>query len=160
LRLVPFAVWASALESRDDLYEAVRLYCGITHLHELVVECCYLYCYAIKQLIVNYCSSNEAYYKTFEESNRRARVYGFSTMRYWIENDIEPDGIEEEMPKPHYRPINYIKVSILWALYYLKHDYSFNDAIRDIISRGGDTQANAAIVGGLIGASRGINSIN
>jgi hypothetical protein len=93
------------------------------------------------------------------ESNTRARKTGFSTIKYWIENDIEVDDIRE-MPIPHYRPVNYIKTSILWALYYLKHDYTFNKAIRDIISRGGDTQANAAIVGGLIGASKGINSID
>jgi ADP-ribosylglycohydrolase len=42
----------------------------------------------------------------------------------------------------------------------LKHDYTYNDAIKIIISKGGDTQANAAIVGGLIGASRGINGID
>lgn len=128
-------------------------------MHELVVECCYIYCYAIKQLIVNNCSSTEAYQKIRIESNRRARVSELSTIYYWIENDIEEDDIEL-MPKPHYRPQNYIKTSFLWALYYLKHDYTFNDAIKDIISRGGDTQANAAIVGGLIGASKGISSID
>jgi hypothetical protein len=42
------------------------------------------------------------------ESNRRAKVTGFSTIYYWIENDIESDYIEEEMPRPHWRPINYI----------------------------------------------------
>jgi ADP-ribosylglycohydrolase len=64
LRLVPLAIWASRLESSDQLFYAVRLYCGITHLHELVIESCYLYCYAIKQLIVTGCSKTEAYYKT------------------------------------------------------------------------------------------------
>jgi len=63
------------------------------------------------------------------------------------------------MPKPHYRPVSNIKVSILWAFYYLKHDYTFHDAVKDIISKGGDTSANAAIVGGLIGASQGMSSI-
>ena len=31
--------------------------------------------------------------------------------------------------------------------------------MKHIISKGGDTQANGAIIGGLIGASRGINGI-
>jgi ADP-ribosylglycohydrolase len=75
-----------------------------------------------------------------------------------MENDIEID--VKEMPFPHYRPISYVKVSILWAFYYLKHNYSFNDAMKNIISKGGDTAANAAIVGGLIGAAQGINSID
>ncbi len=51
-------------------------------------------------------------------------------------------------------------MSFIWALYFLKHDYTLNDAIKSIISKGGDTQANAAIVGGLIGASRGIKGID
>ncbi len=59
------------------------------------------------------------------------------------------------MPKPNYRPISYIKIPILWAFYYLKNDYEYEAAIKDIVNRGGDTQANAAIVGGLIGASCG-----
>jgi ADP-ribosyl-[dinitrogen reductase] hydrolase len=61
--------------------------------------------------------------------------------------------------EPHYRPISYIKVSILWAFYYLKHEYNFTDAIKDMISKGGDTEANAAIIGGLIGAASGIRDI-
>jgi ADP-ribosylglycohydrolase len=64
------------------------------------------------------------------------------------------------MPKPHYRPINYVKTIILWALYYLKYDYTFNDAVSDMISKGGDTAANGAIIGGLLGAASGINGID
>jgi hypothetical protein len=55
-----------------------------------------------------------------EEANRVARKTGFSTVKYWIENDIEVDPTKE-MPKPHYRPIEYVKTSILWAFYHLKH---------------------------------------
>ncbi len=137
LRLVPLAIWASRLESDQDLFEAVRLYCGITHLHELVVESCYLYCYAIKQLIVNECSASDAYNRTLEESNRRARITGLSTIKYWMENEIEIN--DSDLPIPHYRPLSYVKVSILWAFYYLKHDYTYNDAVKNIISKGGDT---------------------
>jgi hypothetical protein len=64
------------------------------------------------------------------------------------------------MPKPHYRPISYIKIPILWAFYYLKKDYEYEAAIKDIVNRGGDTHANAAIVGGLIGASCGSKTFN
>jgi hypothetical protein len=56
---------------------------------------------------------------TKEESDRRARKTGFSTIKYWIENDIEVGDLDE-MPKPHYRPISYIKTGLLWAFYYLK----------------------------------------
>jgi hypothetical protein len=101
---------------------------------------------------------NKAYKEMMEESDRRAKISGCSTVKYWLENDVEMG--DEEMPKPHYRPISYIKVSILWAFYYLKHEYQFEDAIRDIIKRGGDTVSNASIVGGLMGAAHGTKHIN
>jgi hypothetical protein len=93
------------------------------------------------------------------ESDRRARKTGFSTVKYWIENDVDVDDLEE-MPKPNYRPFNYIKTSILWGLYYLKNNKSFEETVKDIIKRGGNTQANGAIVGGLIGAAKGLCSID
>jgi ADP-ribosylglycohydrolase len=89
---------------------------------------------------------------TTMESERRARITGMSRIRYWIENDIVADE-SEEMPIPHYQPVNYIKVSFLWSLNYLMRGFSFEDAIKDMISRGGDTRSNAGIVGGLFGAA-------
>ena len=93
---------------------------------------------------------------TKEESDRRARKTGLSSIKYWIENDIEVGDLDE-MPKPHYRPTTYIKTGLLWAFYYLKYSFSYEEAVKDIISRGGDTRSNAAIVGGLIGATLGIS---
>jgi ADP-ribosylglycohydrolase len=60
------------------------------------------------------------------------------------------------MPKVHYRPLNYIKTAILWSLYYLRNGSTYEEAVKDIISRGGDTTKNAAIVGALMGAANGI----
>ena len=71
-----------------------------------------------------------------------------------IENRIENSEGTEEMPVPHYQPISYIIHSFLWSLYYLKKNKTYEVAIKDIISRGGDTRSNAAIVGGLIGAAK------
>jgi hypothetical protein len=70
------------------------LFCGFTHSAEMVLECCYLYCFTIRLLIVGNLSKNEAYNKMYEEANRRARVSGYSTVKYWIENDIEADDEE------------------------------------------------------------------
>lgn len=83
---------------------------------------------------------------------------GNSSIKYWFENDIEIG--EEELPVPYERPVSYLKTPLCWAFYYLKHNYSFNEALKDMIKRGGDTSANAAIVGGLIGASCGVKKID
>ncbi len=114
------AIRFSTLKSKDDLFAAVKLYCSFTHSNEVVIEGCYLYCYAIKLLIVDGCTKRQAFNLMREESERRARLSGCSTIKYWIEIDIED---VSEMPKPHYRPISYIKTPLLWAFYYLKNEY-------------------------------------
>ena len=70
-----------------------------------------------------------------------------------MENDIEASADTEEMPIPHYRPQSYIKTPLLWSFYYLRKNSTLEEAVVDIITRGGDTRSNAAIVGGLIGAT-------
>ena len=60
---------------------------------------------------------------------------------------------------PHERPISNVKVGFVWAFYYLKNEFTFKDALQSIISKGGDTASNAAIVGGLIGAAHGFKEI-
>jgi hypothetical protein len=35
------------------------------------------------------CSPYDAYENTRKESERRARVSGFSSIKFWIENDVE-----------------------------------------------------------------------
>ena len=47
----------------------------------------------------------------------------------------------------------------MWAFYYLRRKTSYEDAMRDILIRGGDTDTNAAIIGGLIGAVEGFEHI-
>ena len=54
--------------------------------------------------------------------------------------------------------MGYLHIAFHWSFLYLKIDFPFEDAIFNILSNGGDTDTNAAIVGGLLGA-RGINTI-
>ncbi len=155
--MLPVAIWGHKLD-KENLHAAVKLVVMMTHCHEVVVEACYLYCFAIQQLIRGKTGS-ETFNMTKTEAERRAAITGMSLIKYWIENDIEAADEIEEMPVPHERPISYIKTPLLWSLYYLKHEKSCEDAIRDIISRGGDTKNNAAIVGGIIAAANGISKI-
>ena len=45
----------------------------------------------------------------------------------------------------------------MWSFFYLFKNYSYEDAIKDIVSKGGDTKGNAAVVGGLLGAANRIS---
>jgi ADP-ribosyl-[dinitrogen reductase] hydrolase len=58
------------------------------------------------------------------------------------------------------KSIGHLKIAFVWGFYYLKNGYSYSDALKDILLRGGDTDTNAAIVGGLLGAAYGISEID
>ena len=55
--------------------------------------------------------------------------------------------------------IGHLKIAFMWAFYYLKNDYKYDQAIKDILMKGGDTDTNAAIVGGLLGSCHNITGI-
>lgn len=63
------------------------------------------------------------------------------------------------MPEPNNRPVSHLKISLMWAFYYLKNEFTFESAIKDIIRKKGDTDNNAAIIGALLGAAYGIEGI-
>ena len=92
---------------------------------------------------------------TKAESLRRSKITDMNTIFYWIENDIEASKESEEMPILDHIPISYIKKPFLWSLFYLRKNYTYEQAIKDVMKRGGDVRSNAAIVGGLIGAVKG-----
>lgn len=54
--------------------------------------------------------------------------------------------------------IGYLHIAFHWSFNYLKNGIPYDIAIADILSKAGDTDTNAAIVGGLLGA-QGINNI-
>ena len=55
--------------------------------------------------------------------------------------------------------MSYFMIAFTHSFYYLLHDYTYEDAIKRMLLKGGDTDTNAAIVGGLIGAKWGVDGI-
>ena len=56
--------------------------------------------------------------------------------------------------------MGFLKIAFQWAFHYLYNEIPYRDAIWDILNRGGDTDTNAAIVGGLIGARDGLSNLD
>ena len=56
--------------------------------------------------------------------------------------------------------IGWVRIAFTFAFYFLKQkEYSFEKAIELMLREGGDTDTNAAIVGGLLGAAVGLSNI-
>ncbi len=62
------------------------------------------------------------------------------------------EDIDKEVDFPCNIKIGYLRIAFHWGFFYLKKNIVYKDAIKDILSKGGDTDTNAAIVGGLLGA--------
>ena len=125
-----------------------------THPLKLAIDACYLYCYAISLLI-----DGKSRSETFKEIKDEASKREFFELICWLDDAENPDALNM-MPQPHIQPISVIDIPFMWAFYYLNREISYEDALRDILLRGGDTDTNAAIVGGLLGAADGVDGIN
>jgi ADP-ribosylglycohydrolase len=51
MRITPLAVFTHRLLSDEELYTAVALQTMLTHSNKIAIDSCYLYCYAIRELI-------------------------------------------------------------------------------------------------------------
>lgn len=116
-----------------------------------MIEACYLYCYAIKILIHNPENAKLAY----ESTKNRAKERGI--IKSWFD-DIERGKLPPA--RPH---CGRCIIAFSYSFHYLKKATKFYDkktfyteCIKDVLLKGGDTDTNAAIVGGLIGALVGL----
>ena len=76
-----------------------------------------------------------------------------------VEKAADQRNPDKYLPKPSDRPIGTVENGFKWSFYYLRAGTPYNEAIEHILYRGGDTDTNAAIVGGLLGAAYGESSI-
>ena len=67
MRITPMAVFSHKFESDEDLYNAVSLQTMLTHSNKIAIDSCYLYCYAIRELIRNG-NAKEAFTKTLDQA--------------------------------------------------------------------------------------------
>lgn len=143
MRLTPFAVWAHKLP-KDELFIAVKLQTMMTHSNDVAIEASYLYCYAIGLLINGYSPQ-----ETFNMTKAEVKT---PQIQEWFTNEIESADKSALVPASP-KKIGHLKIAFVWAFYYLKNEWTYDDAIRDMLLQGGDTDTNAAIVGGLLGAA-------
>lgn len=147
MRITPLAV-ASAKYSEEDAVRFAIVDSRMTHPHVTCGEVNAAYVLAIRHLILNPGDSDGAVSVAFN--------YLQSTMNEaaeWMENAIDGD-----LPDAHPQA-GYVRIAFTYAFYHLKQRSSFRVALSDTLARGGDTDTNSCIVGGLMGAYRGINKL-
>jgi ADP-ribosylglycohydrolase len=139
MRSAAIAVWSANMPI-DKIIEYAKSDCRLSHPNEICQECNALYCIAIAHLLNNPGDADGAYNLALHNSVLTTK---------WFTEEIDDCMIN----------IGHVKHAFKLAFDHLKNKTSYNDSIFYTLMRGGDTDTNAKIVGSMIGALHGIESI-
>jgi ADP-ribosyl-[dinitrogen reductase] hydrolase len=145
MRATPLAIWGYKL-SDEDLAHLVRNDCTLSHPNEAVVSATIAYVLAVRHLLLKPDDRKGAWevvigYFASKDCNEETRE--------WIQQ------VGDRAPVAFRRNIGCVKIAFVNAFQHLINGSPFRDAIDQTIRAGGDTDTNACIVGGLIGAADG-----
>ena len=138
MRATALAVWSTRV-SLTEAIAAAKLDCQLTHPN---LSCQYAnatYVVAIRHLV-------QAAALTLEDK-------AASEVRGWFEHALA-DGDE-----PCHPLAGFVKIAFTQAFKHLAKGSTYQTAITETLLGGGDTDTNACIVGGLVGALHGVSSV-
>jgi ADP-ribosylglycohydrolase len=149
MRVIPLAIWASSLciEKVADMAAKDAM---LSHPSQVCQDCNRLYCIAVSSLI----KYPHDIHKALKVTEDYARANTTTIVKEWLlEQSHNVDHLDCTIN------IGHVKYGFILAFYHLRKQSSFETAIRETLMKGGDTDTNAAIVGGLLGAYHGYESI-
>lgn len=138
MRITPLAVYCSLFDDDVQVESFVRAEQALTHANKTVQDAAVAYVLTIRSLIRNGTSDMSILEK-------------FDSLSEYI------SAINDRIPGN--KNIGHARIAWSYAFYHLQRGSTYLEAMRDVLSQGGDTDTNCAIVGGLIGASLGLQRI-
>jgi ADP-ribosylglycohydrolase len=147
MRITPLAA-ASAKWTAEEAVHWARVDAAMTHPHVTCQAVNAAYVLALRHLVLHHGDSDGAFdaaYNYLRHERNEAQE--------WLDEAIEGD-----LPAAHPQA-GFVRLGFTYAFYHLEKRSSLRSALADTLQRGGDTDTNACIVGGLIGAYRGASSL-
>ncbi|MBI3038525.1 ADP-ribosylglycohydrolase family protein [bacterium] len=147
MRAAPIGVWGHRF-SDSELAHYAKLDSCLSHPNPSCWQAVACYIIAIAELM-----------------NSNDRVRAFDRAKNWAMRKAEDEVIEwlslaETNKKTPFQPQDgFVKIAFTHAFRHLFLGTSYSEAIRETLLGGGDTDTNACIVGGLIGAADGFEKI-
>lgn len=162
MRITPLAVWCHRMTDFEDIEWAVKVENELTHPNETVHKANSLYVLAIKELINNDGNFDAAIEKIESILEEKTTIKHKLTAKPW--KDIEEWFIDAHNPSqkqiPAFPHEGYMRIAWTYAMSaLLKKQNNFCKGMREILEKGGDTDTNGCIYGGLIGAALGFKSL-
>ena len=159
MRITPLAIWGYQLTDEELANYGQQDSC-LSHSNPSCYYAVSCYVIAISNLIKNQQNRMAAFEAVKNWLNlQQNRIQnpveysGWAEVREWLQ-DAENNSII-----PYFPQIGYVKIAFTHAFRHLLLGSDYIDAISETLRGGGDTDTNACIVGGLIGAACGVDAI-
>lgn len=161
MRISPLAIVSLSFHESEHYETVVRnrvkLECELTHPHPVVVDAATVYVFALQSAM----HSGDVY-ETCSVALKTAKTP--LVLQILTDALTQPEPVvlnletsERGLTDSVYQ--GYLGIALQNAFYELLHTPNFEDALVNIISRGGDTDTNACIAGSLFGAIYGFGGI-
>jgi ADP-ribosylglycohydrolase len=147
MRAAPIGVWGYQ-KTDAEIARVASLDSGLSHPHESCCHAVAAYSIAIAELV-----------KTGDRAAAWARA------KNWLQANANAElkdwaaVIESNEQVPGHPQAGFVRIAFINAFQSLIANQDYQTAIRSVLSIGGDTDTNACIVGGLIGAATGAGNI-
>lgn len=148
MRATPLGVWGHRLAD-DALADAARQDSSLTHPHRSCGDAVAAYSIAIAHLVRTPGDRVGAWERAHAWAARAAN----DEVRGWLDR-----AMRDERPDFEDRP-GYVKHGFTEAFRQLRRGADWETAVRETLLGGGDTDTNACIVGGLVGAAVGVEGV-
>lgn len=168
MRIVPLAIWCRE-QPVHVIAQNARMDALLSHPSQVCQDCNALYCIAVSELIRTGSklgmSTKERVYSVLSTIDEFLNGY------HSLSNSVHLKVREWYLLSKEYADkhsiddlhctmnIGHVKYAFILAFYHLRKMSSYEDAIKETLLKGGDTDTNAAIVGGMIGALHGNKGI-
>lgn len=151
MRVSPLGIW-SVKGTVEEAIAAARADASLTHPNPTCQWANAAYVVAIRHLLLNAGDAEGAFSQACRALDEGTDA-GADEVRSWLE-----DAEQGVLPACH--PLaGFVRIAFTHAFHHLLRETTFVNALRQVLSGGGDADTNACIVGGLIGARVGIAGI-
>lgn len=157
MRCAPLAVWGRA-RSDEEVAEAAMLDSRLTHPNPSCQHAVACYVLAAAALIEG-ATPQAAFERAWRHAHKHAAApdassdEGAAEVLRWLQD------AHHNVVTPYHPQAGFVRIAFTHAFRHLLLGTAYPDAIAETLLGGGDTDTNACIVGGLVGAAQGAQSI-
>lgn len=148
MRISPLAVWAAS-RPRDEVLRAVRADVTLSHPNPACVDAACAYVLAVASLV----RAPGDVARALDEATSWATEHAGEEVRTWL------DEAARDVRVPYTPMDGFVRIGFTHAFRHLQRGTSYEDALRETLGGGGDTDTNACIVGTMLGARWGVSAI-